>query len=154
MITSKELRDKRRYLHEQNKRFQPGVFIEIPREQWPRTEQAMITRVLRSRDFLVQVFAGDFTRLTISRTELNNAGQWKDGISWDELQGIKNACGFGARDAVEAYPKAGDEVTGANMRHLWIVPESYTRFFWRGGKGSGLRLGNVAENLLTHENNA
>ncbi|MGL0761287.1 DUF4222 domain-containing protein [Citrobacter freundii] len=59
-----------------------------------------------------------------------NSGRWKDGISWDALQEIKNAVGYADRDAVEIYPAQKDVVNVANMRHLWIVNEPLN-FAWR-----------------------
>lgn len=148
-MNNKELREKRRWLRQQNQKYQSGIFVEIPRDQWPPRQQSIpLTKVFRSREFLVQVFAGDITRLSISRTELDDLGRWKDSITWDELQTIKDNCGFSECDAVEAHPKKSDIVNKANMRHLWIVPPEHATFFWRGGVGSGLRLGNVAEEIV------
>lgn len=53
-----------------------------------------------------------------------------DGISWDHLQAIKSAIGFGERDAVEAYPKDKDVLNVANYRHLWVLP-FLMPCFWR-----------------------
>lgn len=44
-----------------------------------------------------------------------------DGITWDELQTIKHACGFGQFDAVELYPADKDVVNTGNWRHLYIL---------------------------------
>jgi hypothetical protein len=87
--------------------------------------------VWKSRHFLVQliqdvIFAGtpeeqEYLRLTVSRSELANDGNWKDGISWDELMVIKSQCGFGEQWAVEVYPPTDEVVNVANMRHLWLV---------------------------------
>lgn len=44
-----------------------------------------------------------------------------DGITWDELQYIKDACGFGAFDAVELYPANKDVINTGNWRHLYIL---------------------------------
>lgn len=48
----------------------------------------------------------------------------RDGITWDELQAVKDEV-FGP-DAwcVEHYPAADDVVNEVNMRHLWIVDPS------------------------------
>lgn len=45
------------------------------------------------------------------------------GITWDELQKIKNDCGFKHQDAVEFYPKDGDVINTGNYRHLYIIAE-------------------------------
>ena len=47
----------------------------------------------------------------------------KDGIPWDELQRIKNACGFEDKDAVEAYPRQKDVINTGNIRHLYVFDE-------------------------------
>ena len=55
--------------------------------------------------------------LTVNRLDM------KDGISWDELQRIKNACGFEDRDAVEAYPRQRDVINTGNIRHLYVFEQ-------------------------------
>ena len=82
--------------------------------------------------FLVQEFKedGGVIRLTVNTTSIGGSGRWKDGISWDALQEIKSAVGYGDRDAVEIYPRDADVVNVANMRHLWITPEPIS-FAWR-----------------------
>jgi hypothetical protein len=54
----------------------------------------------------------------------------QDGISWDHLQAIKNALGYGEYDAVEVYPRQQDIVNLGNFRHLWISKHHLT-FAWR-----------------------
>lgn len=90
-----------------------------------------MTKLFRSRDFVIQVFDGSPIRLSINRTELNSEGDWKDGITWHEIQDIKRGCGYGDRDAVEAYPRDCDLVDVANIRHIWIVEPEAVPFFWR-----------------------
>jgi hypothetical protein len=87
--------------------------------------------VWKSRKFLVQliqdvIFAGtpeeqEYMRLTVNRTELLNDGNWKDGITFDELMDIKSQCGFGEQWAVEVFPPDEELVNVGNMRHLWLV---------------------------------
>lgn len=57
---------------------------------------------------------GTAIRLDICKKDMT------DGIKWEELQDIKNKCGFSAFDAVEFYPKDGDVINTANYRHLYI----------------------------------
>lgn len=87
MMTYIELRDKRRQLADGNKSA-PTTLTEVP------------LRVLRSKRFLVQIFAEDHgaMRMSIARTELDSEGRWKDGITWDEMQTIKRECGYGLKD--------------------------------------------------------
>lgn len=120
---------------------QPAELVEIPRERWPDSVTGDTRlRVWRSKAFLVQEFStsasSPFTagivRLSVCRTQMLPNGRWQEGISWDELQTIKNACGYADRDAVEVYPAEGDVVNVANMRHLWVLPFPL-QFAWRNG---------------------
>ena len=71
--------------------------------------------IWESEAFLVYAYLdGDATRLDIERKDGN------DGISWDELQNIKNECGFKDQDAVEFYPAEKDVINTGNWRHLYI----------------------------------
>lgn len=134
MNNEKMIAEKRRFVREENKKFKTGVFVEVTKDQWPTKPISVLPdKVMRSREFFVQIFGGEFPRLTISRTEINKHGDWKDGISWEELQSIKRECGFGESDAVEVFPADKDIVNVANMRHLWIVTPEYSKFFWRKG---------------------
>lgn len=46
-----------------------------------------------------------------------------DGITWDELQSAKDACGFLECDALELYPASRDVINLGNWRHLYIPSE-------------------------------
>jgi len=71
--------------------------------------------VWEDENYLAAGFADQGTlRLDIQRKDE------KDGITWDELQRIKNACGFEDKDAIEFYPKQSDVINTANFRHLYI----------------------------------
>lgn len=115
-------------------RQKPDRLIEIPRADWPYLENKLL-KVFRSKKYLVQVYEeeNNIFRLSICRTELNNSGDWKDGITWDELQEIKTQCGYGNSDAVEIYPKDIDIKNVSNMRHLWVLPYDVS-FAWRERK--------------------
>ncbi len=58
----------------------------------------------------------------------------KDGISWDELQRIKDMCGYAEQDAVEVYPRAVDVYNTGNVRHLWVATELLPKV-WRQMEG-------------------
>lgn len=108
-------------------------FRAVPESQWPTRHRPDNLKALYvNRDFLVQQYEEEngIIRLTVNITALGAGGRWKDGISWDQLQEIKNALGFSDRDAVEIYPAAADVVNVANMRHLWVMPEPLD-FAWR-----------------------
>lgn len=80
--------------------------------------------VWKSQAFLVQQFhEGEHVRLTISRTEIQNDGQWKDGITWDEINECKRQCGYADAWAIEIFPPTSHLVNVANMRHLWLVEQ-------------------------------
>ncbi|AHF89535.1 hypothetical protein OPIT5_03975 [Opitutaceae bacterium TAV5] len=106
-------------------------FVVIPRSEWPLKQSNMIT-AYRNRHYLVQAFAetGGVVRLSVNRTDIDRDGRWRDGITWDELQRIKAAVGFGDRQAVEIFPPDRDVVNVANIRHLWVLPEPLP-FAWR-----------------------
>lgn len=112
------------------------VLESLPRDRWPAAGPACgMVAAWRSRRFCVQVFdiGGGAFRLSICRAELNSQGDWKDGISWDELQRLKREAGFGDREAIEIYPADADVVNVANMRHLVVVPEPLP-WTWRAEK--------------------
>jgi hypothetical protein len=148
MMDRKELKARRRYLAEENRRFQSWKFVEIPREERPEIPSSIpIIKVLRSREFLVVVYGGMAVRLTICRTELNDRGDYRDGITWDELWAIKNGCGFAEADAVEIYPRQSDTMNVTNMRHLWIVAANQVPFAWRPSVRRPWKSGHVANEL-------
>jgi hypothetical protein len=115
---------------------------EIPREDWPLMAQFEVEalRVWRSADYLAVLYrqmADGNVRLTVNsvrrtacRKRYDKGGtDWRDGITWDELQRIKNECLGNDVWCVEVYPAQDKLVDVANMRHLWVLdgpPE--TRF--------------------------
>lgn len=134
-VTSERLdpsREQLRAMERENKRYPVDRLVEIPREEWPMCSPKMI-RALRSRDFLVQVFAeaNDVIRLSIQRCAFDRAaGRWADGITWDDLQHLKTLAGYGEQPAVELFPPDQAVVNVANLRHLWIVPDA-PEFMWK-----------------------
>ena len=113
-------------------------FDEVPKLAWVvntnhESEERRI-KVFLSVGFLVQVFDEETsTRLSINRTQRRN-GKWVDLITWDELQEIKNAIGYGNSYAIEIYPPDDEVVNVANMRHLWI-PKEKINIGWIRGNG-------------------
>ena len=108
-------------------------FKEVPKAQWPqKLHDPKRTHVWANSYFLVQEFREEegVIRLTVNITGMGMNARWKDGITWDALQEIKNAVGYADWDAVEIYPAEHDVVNVANMRHLWILPEPLP-FAWR-----------------------
>jgi len=125
-----ERRAANQHLKKENKSY-PDQLISVPESEWPRREPGMVA-LWRSNRFLVQVYVENngVVRLSVCRTEINNRGQWQENIAWEELQEIKNQCGYEHFDAVEVYPRQKDVVNVANMRHLWVFDEPL-RFAWR-----------------------
>lgn len=125
-------REQRRQLERENRKF-PPTLQEVPRHEWPNPNAPQV-RVLRSRDFLVQVFSEPLpalVRLSVCRTRHNGA-RWDDGITWDDLQRVKREAGYSDKDAVEVFPADCDVVNVANMRHLFVLAEPLS-FAWRHG---------------------
>jgi len=123
-------REQRRRLERDNAK-QPRALQEVPLEEWPWRAD-MLARVWRSKSLLVQEYRCDppaLARLSVIRT-LATADGWKAGISWDELQSIKNEVGYANHDAVEVFPRAADVVVNVNMRHLFVMAEPLS-FAWR-----------------------
>jgi hypothetical protein len=92
--------------------------------------------VWQSLKFTVQAFhvPGNVVRLAVNRNELTGDTRlYADGITWEELQGIKDECGYADRMAVEIYPAAADVLNVINARHLWIIPTPLP-FAWRNGQ--------------------
>ncbi len=75
------------------------------------------------------MFFGDPIRLSVNRTMINDKGEWIDGITWEELQKIKNQCGYTDRAAVELFPPEHDIVNVANIRHLFVL-ETIPEYLW------------------------
>lgn len=126
-------REQRRILERENAKL-PIALQLIPRHEWPERAQADKTRmrVWRSRKWLVQEYLEDapaMVRLSINSTSMDG-NRWKDGISWDDLQAIKNEVGYRGHDAIEIFPAEDDVVNVANMRHLWVMAEKIV-FAWR-----------------------
>ena len=132
-MSIKPTKEQIRQLRADNAKYS-SYFQEIPFNEWPYGSPPSLTQVWRNRNFLVQVHKeanslGVSHRVTICRTEVDG-NQWKDGISWEEIQTIKDAIGFADHDAVEVYPMRRDIINVANMRHLWIMPTPLL-FAWR-----------------------
>lgn len=125
-------RQQRRWLEKQNRR-RPAVLEAIPRALW--LDDLGQLAVLRSRDFLVQVFIekNGILRLSVNRTTMQGNGRWAEGITWDDLMRLKREAGYGDAFAVEVYPEDKHVVDVASMRHLWVLPERLP-FAWRRGQ--------------------
>ncbi len=123
-----EFNQVRRQMQQEN-RLQSATLKEMPIK--PATARDPV-RCWRSREFLVALYLDDngFERLSINRTEIQNDGNWKEYITWDEIQRLKDEAGFGDRWAVECYPPQREVINVANMRHIFLLPEA-PAFGWR-----------------------
>lgn len=129
-LTQGEAAAAKRHLYKANRLF-GDKFEQIPVHLWPSEEFAAHgrrLRVWRNKDFLVQEFDefrnGKFVRrISVNRTMIDDRGSWLDGITWDQLQMIKNEIGYRTAWAVEIFPPFDHVVNVANMRHLWIVDQ-------------------------------
>jgi hypothetical protein len=132
---SREIRQKQKYLREENKRFGTRL-VDIPQAQW-EWKSFKPKEVWRSKDFLVQIFSmqDGAARMTVSRTMIGEDGQWLDGIKWEDLMRLKDECGYGRDWAVEIFPPTANVVDVANMRHLWLIPEAPAYAWNRMGEG-------------------
>ncbi len=75
--------------------------------------------VWTSDEFFVAAFAdapSRTVRLDVCRHD------HKDGITWDQLQAIKAAVGFGDRDAFEPFPSDDAVINTGNWRHVYVLP--------------------------------
>lgn len=99
----------------------------VPEQEWPimpgmETEPLM---VWESRDYLAVLYqqkANGWKRLTVNSVR-RNGKSWRDGITWDELQRIKNECLGPETWCVENYPSDSKLVDVSNMRHLFVLDE-------------------------------
>ena len=120
----------------------------VPHNEWPRSENAARFNVWRSPEYLVQAFheKDGIVRLSVAIIGPGAKGLNADGdyIPWCDLQAIKAACGYGAYDALEAFPPDADVRGGAgNTRYLWILPKhERLPFIWLNG---GHQLGMFRE---------
>ncbi len=108
----------------------PARMTPVAQDVWPKQDGlstgALAIGVWRSNRFLAVMWEephkASTPRLSICRAFLGDDGRYVDGIRWEELQQVKDECGFADRDAVELYPAQRDIVDVANLRHLWLLP--------------------------------
>jgi len=107
----------------------PFKMIEVPRDKWDSVRdgnsKADLLKVFKSDRFLVQVrMHNDVVRICVNKVKWTNVGGkpiWADGITWDELQEIKDQCGFRDTWLCEYYPPRDKIINVANIRHLWVL---------------------------------
>jgi len=117
----------------------PFKLIEFPKGKWEHlnngNSNADVLRVFQCDRFLIQIRRhGPTIRLCVNKVKFyrdaKDPGElkWQDGITWDELQEIKNQCGYQDHWMCEYYPPQDQVVNVANIRHLWLMdkPPEYT----------------------------
>ena len=116
----KTTRYQRQQLKKDNKKY-TNKYVAIPKTAWPSNPNKLF-KVLRNRNFLVQLYLeeNNIVRLSICRTAVSGES-WAENITWEELQEIKRAIGYGDYMAIEIFPPDIDIVNVANMRHLWVL---------------------------------
>jgi len=112
-----------KYMADENKKYSHNLTKIDLNKNPPFTGVIIPSEVWRSNRFIVQIFYEKVTRLSVNRTMVNAKGEWLEGITWEELQDIKNQCGYRDKTAVELFPCACDVVNVVNIRHLFILDE-------------------------------
>lgn len=114
---------------------QPMDWLDDPDDDMPENRPL---RCWRSRDYSAMLFRdhdSGLLRLAITRVQINKYTlEYRDGITWDTLQQIKNETIGPDVWAVECYPPQHLVQNVANMRHLWILDEPPT-FGWKTPTG-------------------
>jgi hypothetical protein len=125
------VKKKREFLRKENKKY-PLHLVRVPHEHLEKKVGTLPIEAWRSRDFLVQIYdVGEgLERMSVSRTMVNEVGNWVDGITWDELNRLKIECGRGDYEAFEFFPKTDHIVNVAHLRHLWIKRDWSFPFVW------------------------
>lgn len=110
---------------------------EVPINEWPLilaiTCKAL--RVWESKDYLAVLYEqpDGYRRLSVNCTRKNAQGEWRDGITWDELYRVKNECLGLETWCVEVYPADSELVRDSNIRHLFVMDEA-PEYAWEDGK--------------------
>lgn len=100
---------------------------EVPQNERPfmPSLESIPLNVWMSIDYMAVLYlqkADGLLRLTVNKTK-KNGKDWRDGITWDELQRIKNECLGSDVWCVENYPSEDCLVNVCNQRHLFVLDE-------------------------------
>lgn len=117
----KQFAQVRKLLQQECRKF-PAHMVEVEvTDEEASCIEAPPVRAWRSKGFFAAEYhQGDDIRITINRTEIDNRGQWLDGITWDDIQRIKSEIGYDHLWAVEVFPPDDELVDVANMRHIFL----------------------------------
>ena len=126
----KEIKLIKKYISEVNQRFS-DKFVEIPSDEIKGCSYAP-EKAWRNKNYLVYLYHDrEFLRLCVQRTTIKDDGSFDDGISWDRIQQIKSAVGFGDYWGLEVFPADKALVNVSNIRHIWLFKDR-PAFAWSG----------------------
>lgn len=107
---------------------------ELEDHEWPFMPCLETTplKVWMSNEYMAVLYRQNYDgkeRLTINKTKKGTGGRYRDGITWDELQRIKNECLGEEVWCAEMYPAQSEVLNVQNQRHLWVLDgEPDTKF--------------------------
>lgn len=107
---------------------------ELEHNEWPFMPcfETRPLRVWMSNEYMAVLYQQNYDgkkRLTVNMLEKGSDGRYRGGITWDELQRIKNECLGDDVWCAEMYPAQSDVINNQNQRHLWLLDgEPDTRF--------------------------
>ncbi len=128
-LSSKDIENISKHMKKENKTFSTEL-RQLDKFEYDHVKfKPLPDQVWRSCFFVVQVFNGNPTRLSVNRTSIKKDGTWKENITWDELQIIKRQVGFHYNTAIELYPPDEHVVNECNIRHLWVLDYD-PEFMW------------------------
>lgn len=118
------------------------AMVEVGRADWPffANLETEALRVWRSADYMAVLYRQRIdgrVRLTVNSTRTKpvpvsrsrTGKDFRDGITWDELQRVKNECLGPETWCVEVYPAQSECLDIMNQRHLWVLDDApETRF--------------------------
>ncbi len=134
-LDDRELKRAAKAILQENKTW-PDYLVEInPAKVAPiaSKQSKTLLRAFRSNRFLVQEYEeGQFIRLSITRNQVDLVERrFIDGITWDDIQEIKEQCGYSKHCAIEIFPPDELIVNVANVRHIWIYKEGEHPMMWK-----------------------
>jgi hypothetical protein len=122
------IKAKRQLLKDTNWKY-PDKLAVVPEKDWPeewRGAKEAPLQAWRSRKFFAMRYASGHClgRLSFGRSEITSEGDWKDGLTWDDIMRLKAEAGYGDCWAIEIFPPVLDIVNVANLRHIWLLVEA------------------------------
>lgn len=99
----------------------------LDKDKWPFifSLESEVLDVWMSKDYIAILYRqliDNQKRLTVNSLR-KNGKDYKDGITWDELQRIKNECLGKEVWCIENYPAESKLINLSNQRHLFLLDE-------------------------------